>query len=233
MSPSNRPIPQADEASREFFEGAQRHELMLMRCQACGTWRLPSHPRCFSCWSTETEWAKASGRGTLYTFTVARIPTLPEFAGPDAQILAVVELEQGVRINTTLVGLAPEAIEIGMPVKPVRARVREDGTVLLRYTGVNVDLVERDEVPKAPPAPAADSEEHAQVRSELEQRNAQQAESRQKNCDGARAEIQKLANIPARRVMRPNEDGTLGRMSEEEYEARLKRLREVEAENCQ
>jgi hypothetical protein len=83
------------------------------------------------------------------------------------------------------------------------------------------------------PAPAADSEEHAQVRSELEQRNAQQAESRQKNCDGARAEIQKLANIPARRVMRPNEDGTLGRMSEEEYEARLKRLRELEAENCQ
>src|SRR5690554_6436993 len=60
-------------------------------------------------------------------------------------------------MNTTLIGLDTEQIEVGMRVKPVRARVRDDGSVLLRYTGVDVALEQRDEVPKAPPAPAADA----------------------------------------------------------------------------
>ena len=56
-------------------------------------------------------------------------------------------------MNTTLVGLDPEQIEVGMRVKPVRARVKADGSTLLRYTGANIALEQRDEVPKAPPAP--------------------------------------------------------------------------------
>ncbi|PMX76813.1 acyl dehydratase, partial [Pseudomonas sp. MPR-R2A3] len=59
------------------------------------------------------------------------------------------------RVNTTLVGLKEDDIKIGMRVKPVRARVSEDGTVLLRFTGAHVDLVEIDEVVKQPEAPVA------------------------------------------------------------------------------
>src|SRR6185295_15492555 len=67
-APYTKPIPQADAESQEFYDGARRHELMLMRCRGCGAWRLPSRPRCPDCWSTDTEWAEASGRGTLYSF---------------------------------------------------------------------------------------------------------------------------------------------------------------------
>ena len=52
-------------------------------------------------------WRQVSGQGTLYTFTVARVPTLPEFSDEMPQLLAVVELDEGVHINTTLVGVDP------------------------------------------------------------------------------------------------------------------------------
>lgn len=154
---SNKPMPVATRLSAPFWDGLKAGKILLQQCGDCQQWTFYPRRHCSHCLSHDVTWKEVSGRGTLYTFTVARVPTLPEFAGAELQILAVVELEQGVRVNTTLIGLDPEQIEIGMPVKPVRARVSEDGTVLLRYTGANVDLTERDEVPKAPPAPAADS----------------------------------------------------------------------------
>src|SRR5690606_10344659 len=60
------------------------------------------------------------------------------------------------RSNTTLIGLDPEQIEVGMPLKPVRATVNVEGAILLRYTGADVPLDERDEVIKAPEAHRAE-----------------------------------------------------------------------------
>ena len=77
------PIPEADEESRAFYEGARRHELMLMRCRNCGAWRLPSRPRCPDCWSTDTEWARASGRGILHSFGIMHQKLHPAFAERD------------------------------------------------------------------------------------------------------------------------------------------------------
>ena len=147
---SNKPMPVMTEISAPFWSALKDGSIQLQQCNACHAWTFYPRRHCASCLAHDLTWKEVSGRGTLYTFTVACIPTLPEFAGPDAQILAVVELEQGVRINTTLVGLAPETIKIGMPVKPVRARVKEDGTVLLRYTGADVALDYVDEVVRAP-----------------------------------------------------------------------------------
>ena len=124
-----RPIPQADEASAPFFEGARRHELMLMRCRACGAWRLPSRPRCPDCWSTETEWARASGRGTLYSFGVMH----QKFAGFEDVTpyqYAVVELEEGPRIVTNVVGVADGELRCDMPVRAVFDDVAEDATLV-------------------------------------------------------------------------------------------------------
>ncbi|MBA1277566.1 MULTISPECIES: OB-fold domain-containing protein [Pseudomonadaceae] len=154
---TNKPMPVMTDISAPFWNALKEGRIQLQQCNACQAWTFYPRRHCSSCLAHDLSWKEVSGRGTLYTFTVARIPTLPEFAGPDAQILAVVELEQGVRINTTLVGLQPEGIEIGMPVKPVRARVKEDGTVLLRYTGAQVDLDDIDEVVRAPEPPKTEN----------------------------------------------------------------------------
>lgn len=154
---SNKPMPLVTAISAPFWDGLKAGKILLQQCNSCQQWTFYPRRHCSHCLSHELSWREVDGRGTLYTYTVARVPTLPEFAGPEPQILAVVELEQGVRLNTTLVGLQPEALKVGMALKPVRARVKEDGTVLLRYTGVDVDLIELDEVPKAPPQPSADA----------------------------------------------------------------------------
>jgi len=154
---NNRPIPLPTSLSAPFWDGLKGGKVMLQRCDECARWTFYPRRHCRHCLSHALHWEQVSGRGHVYAFTVARIPTLPEFAGPTPQILAVVELEQGERINTTLVGLEPEQIRVGMAVKPVFARVNGEGCVLLRHTGMDIDLACCDEVPKAPPPPATSS----------------------------------------------------------------------------
>jgi uncharacterized OB-fold protein len=127
-----RPIPQADEDSREFYEGARRHELMLMRCRSCGAFRLPSRPRCPDCWSTDTEWVTASGRGTLYSFGIMH-QKFPGFEGETPYQYAIVELEEGPRIVSDVVGVPDGEVRVDMPLQAVFDDVSED-TTLIRFT---------------------------------------------------------------------------------------------------
>jgi uncharacterized OB-fold protein len=127
-----RPIPQADDESREFYEGARRHELMLMRCKACGAWRLPSRPRCPDCWSTETEWARASGRGTLYSFGIMH-QKFPGFEEETPYQYAIVELEEGPRLVSNVVGVPDGELRCDMPLVAVFDDVADDAT-LVRFT---------------------------------------------------------------------------------------------------
>lgn len=149
---SNKPMPLATAVSAPFWEGLKEGRILLQICTDCQKWTFYPRRHCSHCLSHQLSWEEVSGCATLYTYTIARVPTLPEFASAQLQILAVVELDQGVRMNTTLIGLEPEQIKIGMALKPVRATVSDDGTVLLRYTGADVELQACDERPKAPPA---------------------------------------------------------------------------------
>ena len=130
-----KPLPQADDESREFYEGALRHELMLMRCLACRAWRLPSRPRCPDCWSTDTEWARASGRGTLYSFGIMH-QKFPGFADDVPYNYAVVELEEGPRMVSNIVGVGNDALVVDMPLVAFFDDVAED-TTLVRFRAVD------------------------------------------------------------------------------------------------
>jgi uncharacterized OB-fold protein len=127
------PIPQADEESAPFFEGARRHELMLMRCRSCGAWRLPSRPRCPDCWSTDTEWARASGRAKLYSFGIMHQKLHPQFAEQGPYEFALVELDEGPRIISNVVGVPADELRVGMPLAVVFDDVADDATIV-RFT---------------------------------------------------------------------------------------------------
>lgn len=130
-TPSTHPIPQADDESAPFYQGARERKLMLMRCRDCGAWRLPSRPRCPDCWSTATEWAQASGRGTLYSFGIMH-QKFPGFEDDVPYNYAVVELEEGPRIVTNIVGADNAALRCDMPVVAVFDDVSDD-TTLVRF----------------------------------------------------------------------------------------------------
>jgi len=95
-----------------WFEAAKEHRLVIQRCTSCQTLRHPVGPQCPQCQSFEWDTVEASGRATLYSFTVAHHPKHPAFDYP--LVIAVVELEEGTRLITNLVGVAPEEAEIGM-----------------------------------------------------------------------------------------------------------------------
>jgi uncharacterized protein len=126
------PIPLADEESEPFFRGAQEGKLMLLRCSHCGVWRLPGRDRCLDCWSTESEWAQASGRGTLYSFGIMHQQYNPAFASVIPYNFAIVELAEGPRLVSNIVGCANEELRVDMPVEAVYDAVSEE-TTLVRF----------------------------------------------------------------------------------------------------
>lgn len=140
---TNKPMPVPTEISAPFWDGLRAGRLSLQRCNSCGHWIFFPRRHCDKCWSHDVEWREVSGTGTLYTYTLTRIPTLPDFADEMPQKMAVVELDEGVRINTTLVGLAEDEIVVGMRLKPVFDKVKADGTTLLRFTGIDKTVVPR------------------------------------------------------------------------------------------
>lgn len=121
-----KPLPAADEESEPFFQGAREGKLMIMRCKRCGAYRFPSRDRCDVCWSTDTEWVQASGKGTVYTFGIMHQLYHPGFKEEIPYNVVVVELEEGPRTYSNLVGVANDQIRVGMPVEVTFERISDE-----------------------------------------------------------------------------------------------------------
>jgi len=116
MSEYLKPLPEADEASRPFWDGAMDGRLVLMKCTACGTWRLPSRGHCDNCLSDQFTWETASGRGTVRTFGVMWQKYQAGWAAETPYNVTIVELEEGPRLPTNVIGIPNDEIRVGMPV---------------------------------------------------------------------------------------------------------------------
>jgi len=116
-SDAARPVmPIVNPDTEPFWDGCAVGKLLLQRCTACGRVRHPPSPICPNCLSDAQDWRQASGRGSVYTFVVVH----EERRGWERlvpYVLAVVELDEGVRIVTNLVNVAPKDVAIGMPVE--------------------------------------------------------------------------------------------------------------------
>ena len=110
-----RPRPGISDDTRFFWDGARAGQLLIQRCKSCGTLRHPPGPVCPSCHSFEWDTLQASGRGTVYSFVVMHYPEVPPFDHPNP--IALIELEEGVRLISQLVGVEPGAVQIGAAVQ--------------------------------------------------------------------------------------------------------------------
>jgi uncharacterized OB-fold protein len=128
--PKPRPVPTP--VSQPFWDALRGERVALQRCDECATWVYYPRARCPHCLSDRLTWTDVDGRATVYTFTVAVQPTAPPFADEAPQLLAVVELTEGVHLSTTLVDVEPAAVAIGMVVAPVFDH-GDDGITLLRF----------------------------------------------------------------------------------------------------
>ena len=112
------PIPGADRDSQPFWDATREHRLVIQRCGACGELRHPPQPFCAGCGSLESEWQEASGRGSVYSFVIQRHPTHPYFSDVPYNV-ALIELEEGTRLVSTLVDIELDEIRVGMAVEVV------------------------------------------------------------------------------------------------------------------
>jgi uncharacterized OB-fold protein len=115
-----KPLPVIDHLSAPFWEGCKAHELRLQRCRACGALRFPAGPVCLQCRSPKADWVPSKGRGRVYSWIVVRHPVPAEIYAQDVPyVVALVELDEGVRMPTNVVGCPPEEVTAGMPVEVV------------------------------------------------------------------------------------------------------------------
>lgn len=126
----DRPRPPVGHDNRSFWEGVEQGELRIQRCGNCGRLRHPPRPMCGDCQSTDADWVVAAGRGTVHSYAVHHHPPLPGIELP--HIVVLVDLDEGVRIVSELVDVAPDEVEIGIPVAVSFDRLGDD-LVLPRF----------------------------------------------------------------------------------------------------
>lgn len=109
-----RPQPVPDHFTGPFFDGAARGELLIQRCASCREWLAPGRPRCTECFGNDVQWVTASGRATLYSYAVVHQVLHPGLAGEVPYNVAQVDLVEGVRLPSRVVGVDPASLQIGM-----------------------------------------------------------------------------------------------------------------------
>lgn len=117
-----------------FWDGLKEHRLLIQRCTECAALRHPPRPMCPRCNSLSWDTIEASGRGRVFSFVMPRHPQYPWFE--EDYIVALVELDEGVRLVTNLVGTTPDAVSIDLPVQ-VRYTEFAGGLVLPLFAPVD------------------------------------------------------------------------------------------------
>ncbi|MCI3274627.1 bifunctional MaoC family dehydratase N-terminal/OB-fold nucleic acid binding domain-containing protein [Streptomyces cylindrosporus] len=109
-----RPRPVVNRDNAGFWEGVEQHRLLIQRCTSCTTLRFPWLPGCNACGALDWDTLEASGEGTVYSYVVMHHPPFPAFDPPYA--VALVELAEGVRMISNVIGTPYDKVHIGLPV---------------------------------------------------------------------------------------------------------------------
>jgi uncharacterized OB-fold protein/acyl dehydratase len=110
--------------NRWWWEGIARGELLIQRCKECKTLRHPPRPMCGNCQSLAWDTIASQGTGTIYSYTVLHHPKVPGYDYP--LVCALIELGEGTRLVSNVVGCKPDELRIGMPVACTIENVDEE-----------------------------------------------------------------------------------------------------------
>lgn len=113
-----RPLPIPTNETYNYWKAATKGKLMLNQCNECNF--IYHYPRalCPKCFSDDVDWIESSGKGTIYTYTVARQTQFSDW--PEAEtpiVMVIVELTEGPKVPSIIKGIDTDSVEIGMPVK--------------------------------------------------------------------------------------------------------------------
>ncbi len=123
---STKPVPVVAPWARPFWDAAHEGRLILQHCEDCD--RVIHYPRmaCPHCSSTNLGWQPASGRGTIYSFTVVQSNAPSAFAGDVPYVVAVIRLEEGVQMLSNIVECNNDDLVCDQPVQVVFERLDDE-----------------------------------------------------------------------------------------------------------
>ncbi|MEJ1938950.1 Zn-ribbon domain-containing OB-fold protein [Bradyrhizobium japonicum] len=107
------PLPVANADSAVYWKSANEEKLVIRRCNSCGEKHFMPRYLCPVCWSDDLVWIEASGKGTVHSFTVVRRASSPAFAGRTPYVVALIDLAEGPRMMTNIVGNGALEVRVG------------------------------------------------------------------------------------------------------------------------
>ena len=129
MTQAQQAFPRPNPDAQPFWDACKRHELLIPQCRDCGAFHFYARTFCHKCWSPNLEWVLASGRGKLYSYVISHHPAPRREEA--SSIIAVVELEEGIRLMSSLRGVEadPSKLSVGMALEVAFEEVDEETTV--------------------------------------------------------------------------------------------------------
>jgi len=124
-----KPLPAISSLSQPYWDGLRNRELKLPKCDECAMVWYPPAPLCPSCWSRKFTWTRLSGRGRVSSWVVFHQSYFRGFEAEVPYNVAEVELDEGPRLLTNLVGVSNDAIRAQMPVEIVFEDVTQEVTL--------------------------------------------------------------------------------------------------------
>lgn len=123
-------LPAPTPLDEPFWDGLHEGELRLKHCKSCNAYQYPPETFCYECGSTDMEWQVASGRGTVYSFITVHQRFHAAFADNRPYNVAIIQLEEGPRLVSNVVGIPPHDVQVGMSVKAAPHALTEEQSVL-------------------------------------------------------------------------------------------------------
>jgi uncharacterized OB-fold protein len=122
-----KPIPVADPDSAPFWQGCRDHRLLLQHCDDCSHVQFPPSSVCARCGGGALSWKQASGAGKVFSWIVVRHPVPKQVYASDVPyVVALVELTEGVRVPSNIIGCKPEQVVADMPVQVTFKQVADE-----------------------------------------------------------------------------------------------------------
>jgi uncharacterized OB-fold protein len=124
-----KPLPTLSKDNRPFWEGCKAGKLRMQQCGDCGHIRFPINSVCPKCLSGKFEWKDLSGRGTVFSYVVFHQVYNKAFAGDVPYNVAMVQLEEGPRMYSNVIGVPNDAVKVGDPLEVVFDAVTDEVTI--------------------------------------------------------------------------------------------------------
>jgi uncharacterized OB-fold protein len=121
-----RPLPIATAETAPYWRAALAGRLEIQLCRACARHQFYPRPFCIACLADDLEWVEASGRGHVYTWTVCHVAAHPAFENRVPYALAMVELDEGVRMLAGIVDSDLARLAVGARVRVCFEPIRDD-----------------------------------------------------------------------------------------------------------